>query len=105
MKINMIYILWSCRDNAEARTIIDALLEHRLIACASIFPEVESIYRWEGEIEKGSEVKVLLETLSHHFEPVQKTIQKMGSYKVPEIAQIDVAQVNPAYLSWLNACC
>lgn len=97
----MIYIFWSCRNKTEAKQIIHALLNKKLIACASILPEVESIYRWEGVIEEGSEVKVILKTLARHFEAVQHVIQTQCSYEVPEIVQVAVAQGNARYLAWV----
>ncbi len=98
---NLIYIFWTCRDKQEAKKIVYGLLDQRLIACASIFPEVESLYRWEGNIEEGQEVKVILKTILKHFDAVQSHIQKHSSYEVPEILQVDIAQGNPRYLSWV----
>jgi len=98
----MIYIFWSCRDKNEAKKIIHILLEKRLIACASIFPEVESFYRWEGKIEESNEVKVILKTDAKHFDAIQTVILTEGSYQVPEIAEIDVVRGNPPYLDWLK---
>lgn len=97
----LIYVFWTCRDKQEAKNIIHGLLDQRLIACASIFPEVESIYRWEGKMEKSQEVKVLLKTVLKHFDAVQNHIQRHCSYEVPEIVQVDIAQGNPGYLSWV----
>lgn len=97
----LIYVFWTCRDKQEAKKIIHRLLDQRLIACASIFPEVESIYRWEGKIEESQEVKVILKTALNHFDAVQIHIQKHCSYEVPEILQVDIAQGNPRYLSWV----
>ena len=97
----LIYIFWTCRDKQEAKKIIHELLDQRLIACASIFPEVESIYRWEGKIEESQEVKVILKTSLKHFDSVQNYIQAHCSYEVPEILQVDVVQGNPRYLAWV----
>jgi periplasmic divalent cation tolerance protein len=96
-----IYIFWTCRNQPEARTIIHALLEQRLIACASLLPGITSIYRWQGKIEEGQEVKVILKTMATHFDTVQSYIRAHCSYEVPEIVQIDIAQGNPHYLSWV----
>ncbi|MBX9745151.1 MAG: divalent-cation tolerance protein CutA [Chlamydiales bacterium] len=96
-----IYIFWTCHDKSEAKKIIHGLLGKQLIACASIFPEVESIYRWEGKIEENQETKVILKTLTKYFEAVQSYIQKHCSYEVPEILQVDIVQGNPRYLSWI----
>ncbi|HSX25735.1 MAG TPA: divalent-cation tolerance protein CutA [Chlamydiales bacterium] len=91
----MIYIFWTCRNREEAKKIIFGLLDKHLIACASIFPEIESIYRWEGKIEEGKEVKVILE-------PICSYILEKGSYEIPEILQVDVLKGNPRYLSWVK---
>lgn len=101
----MIYIFWSCRDKAEAKKIIHQLLNDRLIACASIFPEVESIYRWEGKIEESKEVKVILKSDSNHFDAIQSIIKMHCSYEVPEIVQVDITRGNLSYLSWIAQEC
>jgi periplasmic divalent cation tolerance protein len=100
--VYMIYIFWSCPNKEEAKKIILGLLDKRLIACASIFPEVESIYRWEGKIEQGKEIKVLLKTQAKCFKTICSYIIDHGSYKVPEILQVDILQGNPAYLAWVT---
>lgn len=103
LQSDLIYIFWTCRDHGEAKTIIHELLDQRLIACASIFPGVESIYRWEGKIEQSQEVKVVLKTAQRHFDAVQIHIRAHCSYEVPEIVQVAIVQGNPGYLSWVAA--
>lgn len=97
----MIYIFWTCASKEEAKKIISRLIEKRLVACASIFPGIESIYRWEGKIQHSSEVKVILKTESKHFDPICKYILEKSSYKVPEIVQVEVSKANPKYLAWI----
>ena len=95
------YVFWTCRDKQEAKKIVHGLLDQRLIACASIFPEVESIYRWEGKVEESQEVKVILKTAAKHFNAIQGYIQEYCSYEIPEIVQINIVQGNPRYLAWV----
>ena len=97
----MIYVFWTCRNKAEAKTIIHALLAKRLIACASIFPEIESIYRWQGAVEESQETKVILKTQARHFETIRMYIEEHCSYEVPEIVEVDAARVSAGYLSWV----
>ena len=101
IQIKLIYVFWTCRDKQEAKKIIHELLDQRLIACASVFPEVESIYRWEEKIEETREVKIILKTVLKHFDAVQNYIQKHCSYEIPEILQVDIVQGNLSYLSWV----
>ena len=104
-QIKLIYIFWTCRDKQEAKKIIHQLLDQRLIACASIMPRIESIYRWKGTIEEAKEIKVILKTASHHFDAIQSAIRTQGSYEVPEIVQVDIDRGNPHYLSWIAEEC
>lgn len=97
----MIYIFWTCKDRDEARRIARQLLEKRLIACASILPQAESFFRWEGKIEEAVEAKVILKTRKRLFEEVGEVIRKLGSYETPEIVEIEAGRANPAYLEWV----
>ena len=98
----MIYIFWTCASQEEAETIIRALLDQKLIACGSILPNVRSLYRWEGRIEEGLEVKVILKSISDHFEKIKSYIEKHSSYDVSEILQVDISQGNPSYIEWVK---
>lgn len=97
----MIYLIWTCRNREEAKEIARALLDLRLIACASLVPEVESLYRWEGRIEEGREVKVFFKTEAGRFEAIRDYIVQHSSYEVAEIAELEVSRGNPRYLAWV----
>lgn len=85
----------------EGRRVARHLLERKWIACASLIPHVESIYRWEGKIEQGNEVKAILKTKKELFATVRDYIIEHCSYEVPEICEVRVDQGNPAYLKWV----
>lgn len=97
----IICIFWTCQNEKEAKSIISDLLEKRLIACASIIPNITSLYVWKDKVEEGKEVKVIIKTKSDHFSTISKHIRKKGSYEVPEILQVEVSDGNPDYLSWV----
>lgn len=99
---DMIYVFWASRDKEEAKRVVHGLLDKNLIACASIFPEILSIYRWEGKVEEASEVKVILKTQRHLFGAVASYIQEHCSYDVPEIVEVEITQASANYLSWLE---
>jgi periplasmic divalent cation tolerance protein len=43
-------------DLETARRIADQLVAENLVACVNLIPAIESIYRWEGKIERAAEV-------------------------------------------------
>lgn len=48
------------------------------------------------------EVMILLKTTVDKFQALQQTIQKIHSYKLPEIIAIPVANGLPQYLEWVQ---
>jgi len=38
------------------------VLEERLAACVQLLPQVESLYRWQGQIEQAEEILLLIKT-------------------------------------------
>ena len=81
MTTQAIIIYVTCANTSEAETIASALVEKRLIACANILPPCAAVYRWEGKIEKGSEVAMILKTRAAIFEDVRKAICALHSYE------------------------
>ena len=47
-------VLTMCGSLEEARSISHALVERQLAACVNIAPQIESVYRWQGEIETAT---------------------------------------------------
>lgn len=100
MKIKFIFLYVTAPDKAEAQKISKHLLDQKLIACANIFP-IESVYRWKGKMVEGKEVVLILKTVKDKVAVVRKEIEKIHSYEIPCIAEIDV-KVNEKYAVWLR---
>ncbi len=43
-------------NKEEASRLADVLVERRLAACVQILPAMESVYRWQGNVERQQEV-------------------------------------------------
>ena len=85
-----------------ARRVIIHLVEHRLIACGNILPEVESIYWWKEKIECASEVAAILKTTRTTFSRLESTFKELHPYEVPELVATQITQGLPCYLSWIS---
>lgn len=102
MSSQVIMIMTTSPNLQEAEAIANELLKLRLVACVQILPGIESHYRWEGKMEKSSEILVQCKTLEQHQELVMETIQKLHSYQVPEILAIPVVGIHLPYLNWIK---
>ncbi len=102
MMHQLIEIHWTSCSIEEARTISQALIKQKYVACAQLIPHIESIYYWNGAIETSQESKVYLKSLRCHYETIKSFIEKNGTYQVPEIIYFSMDGGNPAYLKWLE---
>ncbi len=84
----------------EARRIAAALLQPHLAACVNLVPGVESHYWWQGRLEHGSEVLLLVKTSAENFEAVAAAVRAAHSYECPEIVALDPCEMAPAYRAW-----
>ncbi|MGB8262008.1 MAG: divalent-cation tolerance protein CutA [Terracidiphilus sp.] len=96
-------VLTTCDNPHEATRLARTLVEERLAACATIIPRVESIYRWEGAIESGTETLLLLKTASAQVDALRDRLLALHSYQTPEFLVLDVAGGSAGYLAWLLA--
>ncbi|MGH9475785.1 MAG: divalent-cation tolerance protein CutA [Terriglobales bacterium] len=98
-----ILVLTTCASAEEAERISAALLQQRLVACASIGAPVTSRYRWQGKLETEAEVPLTLKTRRDCFERLAAEIQKLHSYEVPEIVAVPAVAISESYREWLEA--
>lgn len=99
---DIIVVMVTASNQEEAARISDQTVRSHQAACATTIPMVHSIYWWEGTLMTDQEVMILLKTTVDQFEALQETIQKIHSYKVPEIIAIPVAKGLPQYLEWVQ---
>ena len=96
-------VLVTAPDLKTARKLARAALEARLIACVNLLPQVESHYWWQGRMERGSEVLLILKTTKARLGALEKLILMLHPYDTPEFLVVSVAAGNARYLAWLAA--
>jgi periplasmic divalent cation tolerance protein len=96
-------VLTNVPDRAVAQAMARALLDERLAACVNIGGSVESLYHWQGRIETGDEVPVVVKTRAPLYSKVEEAIRNFHPYDTPEIIAIPAACVERRYLDWLLA--
>jgi periplasmic divalent cation tolerance protein len=100
---DILVVFCTCGDENEANRIAAALVERHLAACVNIFPEIKSVYRWQGSIETAREILLVMKTTRERFEALRDLIVSIHSYDTPEVLAVAVAQGSERYLSWVRA--
>jgi len=100
--IVLLYV--TCASAAEAGRMGSAVVEQRLAACANILPGMQSVYWWQGRIERAEEAVLILKTRADLVEEATAAIKALHSYQVPCVLPLAVGDGgNPDYLAWLRA--
>jgi periplasmic divalent cation tolerance protein len=96
-----IVVFMTAASIGEARRIADQLVETRLAACVQLISEMESVYRWQGEIQREKEVLMLAKTTADRFSQLEEAVREMHRYETPEIVAVPMSEVSEPYRAWL----
>jgi periplasmic divalent cation tolerance protein len=98
----LIMVITNVPDRATAERIAESLVTENVAACVNILAECISIYRWEGKIERTSEVPLLIKTTRAAYPRLEVAIRKLHPYEVPELIALPVSAGLPEYLNWVE---
>lgn len=98
---DVLLVLCTFPDSGQARQIGTALVERQLAACVNLIPAVESIYRWQGNVETATEVLAIFKTTAAAFPEFGKSLTALHPYDVPEIIALTPEQVSGPYREWV----
>lgn len=97
---DIVYV--TVENAAEAASIGRAVVGERLAACANILPGATSIYWWDGGVQEGGEVVMILKTRRERLDALIARIRELHSYACPCIVAVPIAAGNPAFLEWIG---
>ena len=97
-----IVVFLTASNGEEATRLADMLVGSRLAACVQILPAMESVYRWQGKIERQSEVLLIAKTTRDKLDDLEREVRALHSYETPEIIAIPIIAGSAAYLDWLS---
>ncbi len=89
-------------DRRQAMELAEQLVRQRLAACVNVFREIESVYRWQGKVEKDREVAMAAKTTAEMLGPLTDFVKKHHSYECPCVIALPVEDGNQDFLDWVR---
>lgn len=86
----------------EAEEVGHAMIAAQLVACVNIYPGMISLYEWQGQIVRASEVTALFKTRQALAERVMAEIKALHSYDTPALLVLPTAGGDKAYCDWIS---
>jgi periplasmic divalent cation tolerance protein len=102
MTSDFVVVLTTLPADADAASFARALVGERLAACVNLLPEMESVYRWEGEVQEDPERQLIIKTSRERVVALWEKLRELHPYDVPEFIVLPIVDGNQAYLRWIG---
>jgi periplasmic divalent cation tolerance protein len=97
-----VLVLTTFPADADAPAFARRLVELRLAACVNLLPIMESVYRWEGQIEQEQERQIVIKTTTVRVPALWEGVRDLHPYDIPEFVVLPIVDGNDAYLRWIG---
>jgi periplasmic divalent cation tolerance protein len=98
-----VLILTTLPAGFDAGAFAEALVDAHLAACVNLLPVMESVYRWDGRVQRDSERQLILKTSRDRVAALWTRVRELHPYDVPEFIVLPIVDGHDAYLQWISA--
>ena len=102
MKLDCVVVWTTIGAAADGKKLASALVDERLAACVNVLGEMDSVYRWKGQVESDRERQLFIKTTAARLPELQARLNEMHEYELPEFLVLPVAGGSEAYLAWIR---
>ena len=102
MTAEYVIVLTTLPADFESRTFGRTLVDERLAACVNLLPPMDSVYRWEGQVEHDTERQVIIKTSRERVPALWERIRELHPYETPEFVVLPIQDGSDAYLRWIG---
>tara|TARA_B100000927_G_scaffold163558_1_gene131796 strand:- start:359 stop:670 length:312 start_codon:yes stop_codon:yes gene_type:complete len=83
-----------------ANKIAKELIESELAACISI-KQIQSIYKWQGDIEENKEFEITIKSLPKNLNKLTLILKSRITYEVPQLIY-KIFDSENSYFQWIK---
>jgi periplasmic divalent cation tolerance protein len=96
-----VVVLTTLPVDVDSAAFARGIIDERLAACVNVLAPMESVYRWEEEIEQETERQVIIKTSRERVVALWERVRDLHPYDVPEFVVLPIVDGNDAYLRWV----
>ena len=96
-------VVWTTiGSTADGRGIASILVTERLAACVNVLHDMESFYRWKGQVESDHERQLVMKTTVGRVAALRTRVHELHDYEVPEFIVMPIVGGSEPYLAWIR---
>ena len=97
-----VVILMTFPTDGDVTAFATALVREAQAACVSVLSEVESVFRWNGEVEHAREHQLIVKTTVDRVDSLRRRVGELHPYDTPEFLVLRVSGGDERYLAWIR---
>ena len=78
------------------------MIEARLAACANVEGPIQSVYEWDGEVQREYEFSLWLKAPADNWTEIDKQVDELHPHDTPAIIAIPCVHANARYSAWVK---
>jgi periplasmic divalent cation tolerance protein len=98
----VVLVLTTIAADADAPALARTLVDERLAACVNVLPEMTSVYRWKGQVERDREQQIVIKTDAGRLPALEARLRELHPYELPEFLVVPAGGGSAAYLAWVR---
>jgi periplasmic divalent cation tolerance protein len=102
MAAEYVLVMTTLPADVDASAFGRSLVEERLAACVNLLAPMQSVYRWEGQVEQETERQLIIKTTRDRTLALWDRVRELHPYEVPEFVVVPIVDGNDAYLRWIG---
>jgi periplasmic divalent cation tolerance protein len=100
--MSAVLVYMTAGDRQEAERVGQALIEAKLAACVNIVDGMQSMFWWQGKVDKDSETVVIAKTKVGLVTQLTEKVKAVHSYDCPCVVAVPIIDGNPEFLQWIQ---
>ena len=101
---DLIAVYTTISNEEQAQLLVSAAIESNLAACVQS-EAIRSTYRWQGQIERQDEIRLLFKTTRPAYQKLEKLLIELHPYELPAIFAVPVCAASLEYTQWVQSTC
>ena len=102
MENDCVLICTTIGSSADGPGMASILFTERHAACVNVLPEMDSFYRWKGQVEGDRERQLIIKTTAGRVSALEARVRELHEYEVPEFIVVPIIGGSQAYLNWIR---
>jgi periplasmic divalent cation tolerance protein len=99
--VSALVVLTTVGTEEEASRIARELVCRRHAACVNVVPGIRSTYRWQAKVCRDTEYLLIVKTMREEYPAIERAIQELHSYELPEILAFETTSGEAGFLAWI----